>query len=68
MTSNDTYVAEDNIISSATIYAHGANPAQALDRALNTLDRIADHTGRIASIETYTISVEYGDRYKVVFA
>jgi hypothetical protein len=68
MTANDTYVAEDGIISSAVLHVYANNPAQALDAALNHLDRIAAHTGRIVSIETYTAHRDYSDRYTVTFS
>jgi hypothetical protein len=68
MTANDSYVAEDGMISSAVLHVYAGNAAQALDKALTHLDRIAASTGRIVSIETYTAHRDYGDRYTVSFS
>jgi hypothetical protein len=68
MTANDTYVAEDGLISSAVLHVYAHNAADALDKALTHLDRIAASTGRVACIETYTAHHDYADRYTVSFS
>lgn len=68
MTANDTYIAEDGLISSAVLHVYAENAAQALDKALNQLDRIAANTGRVACIETYTAHREADDFYTVSFS
>jgi hypothetical protein len=68
MGNTDSFVGEDNMITIATIYVSADSAAQALDRACNKLDRIAENSGRIASIETYTTHKEADGRYRIDFA
>jgi hypothetical protein len=68
MTTSDSFVGEDNMITIATIYVSADSAPQALDRALNRLDRIAENSGRIASIETYTMRKLADGRYQIDFA
>lgn len=64
----DSFVGEDNMITVATIYVSADSAPQALDRALNRLERIAANTGRVASIETYTTRKVADGRYQIDFA
>lgn len=68
MGQNDSYVAEGNVITIAKMYVTAHSAPAALDRALTRLDRLANSTGRIASIETYTIKKVGDDRYEIDFA
>lgn len=67
MGQNDIYVGEDNLVTSATIFITAEGPAQALDRALNKIDRISGRSGRIFCIETYTIKRVGEERYQISF-
>jgi hypothetical protein len=68
MTANDTWVAEDGLISSAVLHVYAGNAAQALDKALTHIDRIGERTGRVVSIETYSVHHDAGDQYTVSFS
>lgn len=68
MGTEDTFVCEDNMITLATMYISAGSAPQALDRALNKLALIAMKTGRVASIETYTIRSAADGRYQIDFA
>lgn len=64
----DSFVGEDNIITVATIYVNADSAPQALDRALYRLERIAERTGRVFSIETYTTRKLADNSYQIDFA
>lgn len=68
MGQNDSYVGEDNMITIATIYVTADSAPRALELALNKLDRVAENSGRIASIETYTMKLVGDSRYEISFA
>lgn len=68
MGNTDSYVGEDNLITVATIYVSADSAPRALELALNKLDRVATNSGRLASIETYTMKLVGEGRYEISFA
>lgn len=56
------------MITDLTVLITAANPAQALDRALNKIDRMAQISGQVVSIETYTVKRVDENRYQITFS
>jgi len=57
----------ETVINAANVTVSADSPAAALDKALNTLDRAALDTGKVAAIDNYRVTREGDNEYVVRF-